>query len=355
MAESIHIERSSETIQTLYAELFEQMVYLEAERATEGVLSGAFVVKTVKGRDYWYYQRTAGGSRRQLYLGPKSGELDGWIEEILAARRLVKPDVEAIERLCAMLRAGGASTLTSPLERVLELLAEAGIFRLGGVLVGTHALAAYTHQLGVRVDGRALRTQDVDIAQDPAIAVALLADAEAVDIEGRLRASGLGFLPVPELDARRPSTSFKIRGRELRVDFLTPARGAPSTRPVYLPAFRVAAQPLRMLDYLIEDPVQAVLFGRRGVLIQVPSPARFVLHKLWLSRRRGVAFQSKAAKDVAQAEMLLDVLLEDRPADLRPAWAALAARGGALRGVREALGRIDPGRRERLEKVVGAV
>ena len=40
---------------------------------------------------------------------------------------------------------------------------------------------------------------------------------------GRLRAQDPTFFAVPGIDSREPATSFKVRGRDRRVDFLTPA------------------------------------------------------------------------------------------------------------------------------------
>jgi hypothetical protein len=64
-----------------------------------------------------------------------------------------------------------------------------------------------------------------------------------------LTSLGMGFLPAPTLDPRSPSTSFRVRGRELRVDLLTPLVGRSSDSPIYIPAFNACAQPVRFLDY----------------------------------------------------------------------------------------------------------
>ncbi len=69
------------------------------------------------------------------------------------------------------------------------------------------------------------------------------------------------------------------------------------------------------------EPVRGVVVGGgEGVPVNVPSPGRFALHKLWVSRRRDVTDQAKAAKDLLQAQQILDVLVEDRPGDLAAAW-----------------------------------
>ncbi len=170
--------------------------------------------------------------------------------------------------------------------------------------MGTHALRTYGNMLGVRLRRQALRTQDVDIAQEPAIGVALAAGEGIVDVGQKLIESDLGFLRVPTLDPRRPSTSFSVRGRELRVDFLTPLRGPETSKPLYLPVFRVAATPLRFLDYLIAETHQAVVVGGHGILVNVPDPARFGFHKLWTSQKRPAAEQAKALVAPAPGQLM---------------------------------------------------
>ena len=345
-------DRVPETTQTLYAELLELAIHAAAEEAAIGAPPGTFVSKVIKGRTYWYLQRQEGERKRQLYLGPESDELQGWMRKVKEARSAAKVDQKTRSRICSMLAAGGAVRETAAVTKVLRLLSDSGVFRWGGVLVGTHAFTAHANMLGVRFDGRMLRTQDVDVAQDPAIGVALSAREETSDVERALVDSGLGFHAVPGFDPRHPSTSFKIRGRELRVDFLTPLKGPETDKPVFLPAFKVSAQPLRLLDYLIADPAQAVVVGGSGVLVNVPDPARFAIHKLWTSGRRPVSEQAKAAKDLRQAGQLIEVLLDDRPEDLAAAWDGLRGRKAAARKVFSAARRLEPEIRDRLAAIL---
>lgn len=342
-------ERLPETTQTLYAELLEQAIHAEAE-AVVGASLGTFVSKQIKGATYWYFQRQEGDRKRQYYLGRESDALLAWMEQVREVRERSAADEAQRTRLVSMLAAGGAAAEGAAVGKVLLLLADSGVFRMGGVLVGTQAFSVHGNLLGVRFDRQSLRTQDVDLAQDRAIGIALSQETGPVDVERSLTGAGLGFFPVPSLDPKQPSTSFKIRGRELRVDFLTPLAGPESSKPVFLPSLGISAHPLRLLDYLIEDPAQAVAVTGPGILVNVPDPARFAFHKLWISRRRPVSEQTKAAKDLRQAGEILDVLLEDRPGDLGVAWEALQSHGAAAATVREALARLDPGVRERLER-----
>ena len=87
-----------------------------------------------------------------------------------------------------------------------------------------------------------------------------------------------------------------------------------------------AAEPLRFLDFLIYEPVKAVLLHGAGTAVTVPAPERFAVHKLILSRRRKSA-DAKADKDLRQAAVLLQILSQKRPEDLKRAWEEALQRG----------------------------
>lgn len=317
------IERLPESVQTLYAELLDQATAADAEARAERLPPpGTFVVKQVKGRRYWYLQRSEAGRKRQYYLGPESAPLIRWMERVEGRRDARAPDAQRRAELVSMLSAGGAIRERSDTARVVRVLAEIGVFRLGGVLVGTQAFTCYANLLGVRFEGRSVRTEDVDVAQDPAVPVAVDPQAVPADLEQALRSADHRFLAVPALDPRHPSTSFKVRGRDLRVDLLTPQRRGRTT-PVELPHLGAAAQPLPFLEYLIEGAQPAVVLEGSGILVRVPEPARFVFHKLWLAGERPSAEQVRARKDLRQAAQVAEVLRSDRPHDLAGAWEAV--------------------------------
>jgi len=346
----VAFDRLPESHLTLYSELLDQMIPAESAAVADGMLMGSFTSKKVKGNTYWYLQRSEGAKLRQIYLGPDSPELQRWMDQVIRTQEISKPDRAARARLGKMLASGGASTEPAAVLKVLKMLAESRVFHLGGVLIGTLAFRAFANVLGVRFRRASLQTQDVDIAHDPAIGVALARDTSPVELEEIIERSGLDLHPVPPLDRKQPSTSFKVRGRDLRVDFLTPMIGRESSKATFLPAFGLSARPLRHLDYLIEDPMQAVVVGSDVVLVNIPSPARFAMHKLWISEIRPAAFQAKAKKDRIQAEQLIEVLSEDRPDDLRDAWGALPQT--AASSVRSTLRRFDQKLAERVTEIL---
>ncbi|MBX3199047.1 MAG: hypothetical protein KF894_13020 [Labilithrix sp.] len=311
------------TVQTAYAELVEQLLAIDTERSI-GQVPGAFVTKQIKGKTYLYFQFSApGGTTKQVYVGPRGPELDALARRFEAERASVRRDREGIVALAAMLRAGGAAVTDAASARVLGALAESGVFRLGGLLVGTHAFVVLGNVLGVRWP-TAARTEDIDIAARRVLEIAV-PDLQA-DVPRVIESLGMGFLPVPAFSPKEPSTSFKVRGRGLRVDLVTPARQG-STKPVVVRRLNAAAAPVRFLEYLLDTSQPAAVVDGGGILVRVPSPAHFGVHKLLVAQDRPAAFQAKAAKDVAQAAQVLAALEELRPGDVAAAWRDAASRG----------------------------
>lgn len=327
----------SASLATLYAELLEQALVHERLTPLDGQLPGGVVAKTVRGRRYLYWQVRKGDRVSQHYLGPDSDDLRRQLDRLGGARSDATQRSATLDRLAAMLVRGGAVGEDARVGGILRLLADLGVFRRGGVLIGTQAFRCYGNLLAVRLPSTAQRTLDIDVAHSVDIAISA-ASEPAATVESAL--GQIGLLAVPGLDPRQPSTSFHVRGRELRVDFVTPARrGAPSS-PVAIPGLGVSAWPVPGLDYLIEAPTPAVVLGASAVLVRVPRPGRFALHKLWTATNRPVSEQAKAGKDRAQAASIIRVLEADRPDDLVEAREALARRPSMRRRVLAELERL---------------
>lgn len=341
--------RFGESVQTLYAELLDQLRAADAEAVAAG-LTGPFVSKTIRGRTYWYVQRSEGASKRQIYLGAESPELLARMSATADQRPGIEADANRRGEIVRMLEAGGMFRETAATGVVLRVLADASVFRAGGVLVGTQAFTAIGNMLGIAFESRSLRTADVDVAHDTSIPLGL--QEPPIDMLERLRAQDPTFFAVPGLDSREPSTSFSVRGRDLRVDFLTPARGSrTSAKPVYLPHLRVAARPLPGLDYVMAQNVDAAVIAGNGIRVNVPAPARFAFHKLWLAGARPASEAAKSRKDLRQAEQILDVMADDRPADVTAAWNDLVRHRTLLRGAQTNLRKLAPEVIARLERM----
>lgn len=240
-----------------------------------------------------------------------------------------------------MARAGGVHVVTGAEARVFERLAS--VFRIGAVLVGSHAFGVIGNSLGVRWDEADVRTNDIDLAHDPRIAVAV--------VKQPLLSGNDDLVPRFDiLNPTAPATSFLVRGTDIQVDLLTPLIGRGHSGPILIPALNAAATPLRFLDYLIEESQPGAIVGGSGVLVHVPRPGRYAMHKLILATRRGGP--SKARKDRAQAAALLDVLLSDLEGEITLAWKALLARGKAwVAAARASIAHLDPNLVARLHEI----
>jgi hypothetical protein len=85
---------------------------------------------------------------------------------------------------------------------------------------------------------------------------------------------------------------------------------------------------LHHLKYLIAAPIKAPVMYRSGVLVQIPQPEKFAIHKLIVAdRRRAQSDRLKSEKDRRQAAALIEVLAEDRPDELQEAFEDAQSRG----------------------------
>ena len=317
----MEIKRLPNSLTVQYSELMQNCIHPLSDGSNI-----SFKWKLINGKKYWYLYISLGSSRREHYLGEESIELLDRIDAEKAAWEANEDDRELRKRLVSLLIAGGMTPTVRDEGKLLSLLERSGLFLAGAVLVGTTALKAYANMLGVKWASE-LATQDIDIAADNRYTVALPRSKKPINLGQIILDSGMGFFEVPALNRKRPSTSFKIRGQEFQVDVLTPMRGRESARPVKLDDFQTYAEPLRSLDYLLEDIQPTVLLYEHGIMINVPAPARFAIHKCVVSQKRTAAFAAKSRKDLNQAEQVFQELLALRPGDLALAFAAAEVRG----------------------------
>ena len=301
----------------------------------------SFKSKLINNRRYWYLYISIGASRREHYLGEESPELLDRIDDEKALWESNTDDRELRKRLVTMLIGGGMAAINRDEGKILKLLERNGVFLAGAALVGTIAFRAYANMFGVSWASD-IGTQDLDIAADNRYTLALPRPKHAINLGQLILDSGLGFIEVPSLNRKQPSTSFKIRNKDFRVDVLTPMRGRETRRPVQLKDFDTYATPLRHLDFLLEDIQPAVLLFGHGIMINVPAPGRFSIHKCVIAQRRPAADAAKTRKDLIQAEQVFQILLEVRPGEITLAYNAATKKGHAfVQSFVEGLGLID--------------
>lgn len=173
---------------------------------------------TRQGRVYWYDTYRVGSSVKRRYIGEDGGP----IRERLARHDVLKAEREGCRqhrsRLVRVLRAEGFLSVDAATGSLLNTMAQAGVFRLGGILVGTHAFRLCEGELGVRLSfDQAVQT--VDIASVERVSLALSLDEV---VEPPLAEVLADFNPAPGLERRTTWRGRQTRGETL-VEFLCPS------------------------------------------------------------------------------------------------------------------------------------
>jgi hypothetical protein len=284
-------------LQTLYADLMQQ-----AHAAAP--IGGSVYKQTIKGIDYLYVRATVGESRRDRFLGRADDPATQ--ERAAAARDQAKSAAERRETV-RILRGQGLPAPSTELGRVLDALADAGLFKTA-VLVGTAAYQSYPPIVGAFLPAAALMTQDADLAT---ASLALAADGGEETLETILKRADKTFTGLPGLDRKALPSRFRSKSGFL-VDLLTPNLRRNDTNPMPLKQLAAGAIPLQHLAWLIDRPVQAVALHGPGIPIRVPAPARYGVHKLIMAQKRS-AENVKRRKDLLQAKSLMEALAETDP------------------------------------------
>lgn len=296
---------------------YTDLVRLLKDDAMSGV-EGSPTLKRRGDKAYWYAARRVGSEMRFFYVGEDTDETRARIDRIEELRATAKKRQDERSRLIRILRAEGMTPTDRATGSILSAMANSGTFRLGGTVVGTNAFRLYEGELGIRLPlGGMANTGDIDIAQFEKLSVAL---EDQVNPGLAETFSALKFDTLPGLDQGR-TWRWAQGGSGQLVEFLTPAFGEETIRD--LPALGVSAQALNYLNFLIAEPIQAAVIYRSGILVQVPRPERYAIHKLIIAdRRRDGTGSLKASKDREQAAFLIEAMAEDRPDDLSRAYVA---------------------------------
>lgn len=311
------------------------------QRAVPLVTAGSIHVEPRRGRRYVYrYRYGATGKRVVEYLGPEGAEETVRLVESASAEIA---DAARLAGYARDLRRLGLYAADNSTVATTATLWNAGIFGHGGVLVGTHAFGALLNELGA-LAAPVPMTEDLDVVRAHRIEVAALPKGGFLEL---LRQTGLPLHEVPALKRKEPPTSFRVRGRPLKVDLLVPSDDRPFAA-VAVPELAAHATGLPFLRYLVAQSVSSVLIGReRSVPVVVPHAGRFCVHKLAVHTLRHGGDNPKRAKDVWQAaalaaavtadsEWLLDEAVDAMPRALRP-----KVKPGAAKAVKLLEGRYD--------------
>lgn len=306
----------STAAQTAYAALASASRLEDVRTVAE--LPGSFSRKRVKGKEYWYYQTPdLTGKQIQIFLGSASEELTRLIEQ----HRAGDSRTLHLRQLTRQAIAAGCPSIVPTHAKIIERLGDAGFFRAGGILVGTHVFMAYQNYLGVRWQSAA-QTVDLDFAHAGRnVSVAIPSDV-TMDVGNEIEALQMGFVPVKSL-----TTYVKSDEPDLQIDFVSCMHRGGDT-PVLIQALNATLQPLKFMEFSMEAPIQVTLLAQRGpITVNAPPPEKYALHKLLVYGERPQAMRVKAGKDLDQAASLMDYLGQNDPDALTETWNDLIHRG----------------------------
>lgn len=313
------VQRHSQTAHAAYTDL----VSLLLDDAMADI-KGMPTAREIGGRTYWYDRYRIGDAIHDRYLGEDSPMLRARIDRYTTLKEKRDDRRRERARLVRLLRSERFLGMDNATGSLVGALAKAGVFRLGGILVGTNAFRMYEGELGIRLafDQTAM-TNDIDIASFEKLSLAL---EETVLPSMEEVFNDFEFSPVTSLEKGKV-WRWRQSKSQILVEFLTPSFSDEEDLRD-LAALGVSAQSLHFLNYLIADPIHAAGIYRDGILVQIPRPEKFAIHKLIVADRRIDGPDSiKARKDLMQAELLVAVLAEDRPTDLLEAYEDALSRG----------------------------
>jgi hypothetical protein len=292
---------------TLYADLLEQgLEDLFDPRFPENgsVLVRRKASRNGTARGYAYYQgyhpaagEHAGGRRYSRYVGPID---DPAIGEWIARFRKIKAVRTERSSTVDALIGTGMPRPPAPVGRLLEGLAKAGIFPSRAVLIGAAAYQTYSGVLGVRLSKPSSASGDADLARPDKILVYL--KDWIVEILDLLHGIDPSFAPAFDMDDKADATSFRNE-RQIRINFLTThndGNGHTSEAMATHVPDDTAVGCSRLLDFLVDKPVQSIVLHGPGIEVSVPSPERHAVHALIVAGRQRIAQdgQVRTVKDL---------------------------------------------------------
>jgi hypothetical protein len=293
-------------LMTLYADLLQSV-----EMSDD--LPGSVAIK---GKKYVYVTRKDGSVRIETYLGTVG---DPAVQQKVERTKHAAQRAKSLRNTVTLLKQGRLPAPSLALGRILEVISNAGLFKRGMTLVGTGAYQTYAGVTGYYLPSASYATNDADLS------VVQFAPAEEEDIESILKRANHTFKAVWHTDDKLPKAFRSSDG--FTVDILT--RKGRGDGPVLVKALGCAAVPLSFQEFPVEETIETVALYGTGVLVRVPTPARFAVHKLIVAQRRKKTEVAKKQKDLRQAHELIDILLATDEADLQDVLDGGRARGKA--------------------------
>jgi hypothetical protein len=294
-------------------QLFESLLEL---RQRERSARGSMVWMRTKGREYLHRSSYDDwGKRKQTTLGVRSEATETMRVNFLSVRADVKARLKALEKKMEMQAAANAARGIARFPivsaRIVRAFENAGIGSSRIKIVGTHALYAYEAMAAVIFDSGLTSTEDIDFLLDPRAPLRFVT-GEELSAE-----TLLGVLQSADRSFELTRQTFRARNQDgFLVDIIQPERNPPWRKNAF-EAEKGDLQPSPISGLVWPENAPAKeqkVIDTRGfpVVMNVPDPRAFAIHKLWLSKQPYRA-GPKAARDRAQAFAVASLVMSELP------------------------------------------
>ena len=177
------------------------------------------------------------------------------------------------------------------------------------------------------------RTNDIDFAHAGKSVTLAFPATRPINVHDAITSLELGLLPARSLTTgtSTAATYLNPKDPEMRIDFLT-TMTQPDQETFRHEALGASLQPLKFMEFTLERTTQtAVISGKNALMVNIPSPVRYALHKLIMMVEREDKFRTKVGKDASQVAAIISYAAERTPAALQAAADDIMARGKGLR------------------------
>lgn len=267
--------------------------------------------KHVNGKDYLVRLTSASGNGRSL--GVRSEQTEAIYLSFQQGRAIaldkysgLKDKLTIQSRLNRAVRLGRLPTVVADILLKLDEVQALSEIRV----VGTHALYAYESLAGVELKMELLASGDIDFLYDIRQHISIV--SKKLDGHGLL-----GLL-------KKVDKTFEVKANEryravnkdgFMVDFITQDKGMSYVKPELMSVGDLELVEVLNLEWLANSPrVESVVIASNGspVLMPVPDPRAFALHKAWLCKQADRE-PVKKQRDFNQAVMVFKLLQEYLP------------------------------------------
>ncbi len=264
--------------------------------------------KRVSGNEYLVRLINARGDGRSL--GVRSEETEAIYEQFVQGKQIAEEKFKGLgerlklqARLNKAARLGRMPSVIGEILQALDAIRALSDFRV----IGTHALYAYEAMGAVEFQSDLLASGDVDFLFDHRRSIALV--AKKFDERGLL---GLLKKIDKTFELKNLETFRAVNKDGFMVDMLTQDLGMAIPKPSPIVVDDIDFVEVPNLEWLINSPrIEQVVVCANGqpVMMPVPDPRAFAIHKAWLSKQDDRE-PVKKSRDFNQAAVVIKLLQE---------------------------------------------